>query len=284
MAIYWETKVDRTRQGGTHLALFLKFHCGQSRKTACWGRFPNPTECPIRGRLQRNNSKERQSCHMTGLSLFSCYAILSLLGGCKVPKDTFFNLPELKRKAIFNAAVREFAVSLFSEASINRIIKMAQIPRGSFYQYFDGKEDLFTYVIAKIFAEITEIMKSQRRNGQDVDALSLFMEKVYATAELNKEKPEYVQITLLQSRDKTYFVRQFFEMSDDQRRNAIQLFEFDKQRGIVREDIDSSLVIDMVYILSKEIFFDVGMDSEAYIEKMEAVIKIIREGIRRKSI
>lgn len=74
-----------------------------------------------------------------------------------------------------------------------------------------------------------------------------------------------MQITLLQSRDKTHFVRQFFEISDDQRRNALQLFERDKQRGIVREDVDSSLVIDMVYTLSKELFFDVGMDSEAYI-------------------
>ncbi|MBS3977103.1 MAG: TetR/AcrR family transcriptional regulator [Syntrophomonadaceae bacterium] len=201
-----------------------------------------------------------------------------------MPKDTFFNLPELKRKAVFDAAVREFSVYMFSEASINRIVKAAQIPRGSFYQYFDGKEDLFSYVITRIFTEIEEIMQTRRRDTMDVDALSLFMEKVYATAELNKEKPEYVQITLLQSRDKTHFVRQFFELSDAQRRNVLQLFEYDKHLGIVREDVDSSLVIDMVYTLSKELFFDVVMDSEAYLRKMEAVIRIIREGIRRNSI
>lgn len=201
-----------------------------------------------------------------------------------MPKDTFFNLPELKRKKVFDAAVREFSVYMFSEASINRIVKSAQIPRGSFYQYFDGKEDLFSYVITRIFTEIEEIMQTRQRGRRDVDALSLFMEKVYATADLNKEKPEYVQITLLQSRDKTHFVRQFFELSDDQRRNVLQLFEYDKQCGIVREDIDSSLVIDMVYTLSKELFFDVGMDSEDYLRKMEAVIRIIREGIRRNSI
>jgi AcrR family transcriptional regulator len=211
-----------------------------------------------------------------------CYTVL--VRRCEMPKDTFFNLPERKRKAVFDAAVREFSAYMFSEASINRIVKGAQIPRGSFYQYFDGKEDLFAYVIAEIFKETEEIMQTRRRDGQDADALSLFMEKVYATAELNKEKPEYVQITLLQSRDKEPFVRQFFEISGDQRRNVLQLFEHDKQRGIIRGDADSSLVIDMVYTLSKELFFDVGMDSEAYIKKMEAVIKIIREGIRRNSI
>jgi len=200
-----------------------------------------------------------------------------------MPKETFFNLPELKRKAVFDAAVGEFSVYMFSEASINRIVKAAQIARGSFYQYFDGKEDLFAYVIARIFTEIEEITHTWRRGGHDADALSLFMEKVYATAELNQEKPEYVRITFLQSRDKTPFVRRFFEVSDDQRWNVLQLFERDKQRGIIREDVDSSLVIDMVYTLSKELFFDVGMDGETYIKKIEAVIRIIREGIRRNS-
>ncbi len=201
-----------------------------------------------------------------------------------MPKDTYFNLSEPKRKAVFDAAVGEFSVHMFSEASINRIVKAAQIPRGSFYQYFDGKEDLFSHVIALIFNEIEEIMQARRRDRQDADALSLFMEKVYATAELNKKKPEYVQITLLQSRDKTHFVRQFFEISAAQRQSVLKLFECDKQRGIVREDADSSLVIDMIYTLSKELFFDVGMDSDAYIKKMEAVINIIRDGIRRNSI
>ncbi len=199
-----------------------------------------------------------------------------------MPKDTFFNLSEQKRKAVFDAAVEEFSAHMFSEASINRIVKAAQIPRGSFYQYFDGKEDLFSYVIVQIFTQIENIMQTRRKISQDADALTLFMEKVYATTELNKEKPEYVQITLLQSRDKTQFVRQFFELSEAQKKSVLQLFERDKQRGLIREDADSALVIDMVYTLSKELFFDVK-DSEAYIKKMEEAIRIIRDGIGRNS-
>jgi AcrR family transcriptional regulator len=201
-----------------------------------------------------------------------------------MPKDTFFNLPQQKQNNVFDAAVQEFSMWMFSEASINRIVKAAQIPRGSFYQYFDGKEDVFSYVITRIFGEIEAVMQTRRRDGQGTDALSLFMEKVYATAELNQKRPEYVRITLLQSRDKTHFVRQFFELSDAQRHNAVQLFVRDKQRGIVREDVDSSLVIDMVYALSKDLFYEAGMDSEVYIKKMETVIAIIRKGIWRNSI
>lgn len=201
-----------------------------------------------------------------------------------MPRDTFFNLPEPKSKAVFDAAAKEFSMYMFSEASINRIVKAAQIPRGSFYQYFDGKEDLFSYVIGQIFAEIEVGLQDRHKDSPDTDALSLFLEKMCATAELNREKPDYVQITLLQYRDKTPFVRQFFEISDAQRQIVLQLFERDKQRGIVREDADCSLVIDMVYTLSKELFLAVGVDSDAYIRKMETVVGIIREGIRRNSI
>ena len=62
-----------------------------------------------------------------------------------MPKETFFKLSEEKRRRILGAAGEEFTTVPYSEASINRIVKNAQIPRGSFYQYFEDKEDLFFY-------------------------------------------------------------------------------------------------------------------------------------------
>ena len=64
-----------------------------------------------------------------------------------MPKDTFFRLPDDKRNRILKGAKKEFYNCSFSEASINRIIKDAEIPRGSFYQYFEDKKDLYLYVI-----------------------------------------------------------------------------------------------------------------------------------------
>lgn len=64
-----------------------------------------------------------------------------------MPKETFFNLPLVKRDKLIEASVNEFARKSCAEASINRIIQMAVIPRGSFYQYFSGKTDLFQYVL-----------------------------------------------------------------------------------------------------------------------------------------
>ena len=47
-------------------------------------------------------------------------------------KETFLRLPEEKRSRIINAAWDEFTTVSFANASINRIIRGAGIPRGSF--------------------------------------------------------------------------------------------------------------------------------------------------------
>ena len=64
-----------------------------------------------------------------------------------MPSSTFFRLPQEKRERLLCAATEEFARTTFAEASINRIVQGARIPRGSFYQYFEGKEDLFFFLL-----------------------------------------------------------------------------------------------------------------------------------------
>lgn len=64
-----------------------------------------------------------------------------------MPTATFFNLPPPKREKLLHAAVAEFARKPCGEVSINRIIQAAEIPRGSFYQYFSDKTDLFRHVL-----------------------------------------------------------------------------------------------------------------------------------------
>ncbi len=58
-----------------------------------------------------------------------------------MPTDTFFNINEDKRERIIEAGIAEFSRNSFGDASISNIIEMAEIPRGSFYQYFDDLKD-----------------------------------------------------------------------------------------------------------------------------------------------
>lgn len=64
--------------------------------------------------------------------------------------ETFLRLPEEKRSRFLNAAWEEFTSTRFADVSINQIIRKAKIPRGSFYQYFLDKEDLFAYLLEEV--------------------------------------------------------------------------------------------------------------------------------------
>ena len=52
-----------------------------------------------------------------------------------MPTKTFLNLHKEKQDVLLKAAFEEFKLHPLSDASINKIIQEAHIPRGSFYQY-----------------------------------------------------------------------------------------------------------------------------------------------------
>ncbi len=64
-----------------------------------------------------------------------------------MPTATFFRLPEEKRHRLIEACWAEVSQVRFSDISINRIIAAAHIPRGSFYQYFEDKDELIRYLL-----------------------------------------------------------------------------------------------------------------------------------------
>lgn len=64
-----------------------------------------------------------------------------------MPKQTFLNLPEEKRKAFIEIALDEFANNDYNTASVSKIVEKAGIAKGSVYQYFADKQDLFMYLL-----------------------------------------------------------------------------------------------------------------------------------------
>lgn len=85
-----------------------------------------------------------------------------------MPKKTFHNLTSDKQDKILDAAKVEFSKHPYNEVSINIIIKNAGIPRGSFYQYFTDKDDLYTYLfdelITHTISSITTNLKAAEGN------------------------------------------------------------------------------------------------------------------------
>lgn len=70
-----------------------------------------------------------------------------------MPKPTFFNLPAAKRQRITELAVEEFATHPYRQASLSNIVARAGIAKGSIYQYFEDKQDLYRWLVLDVAYE-----------------------------------------------------------------------------------------------------------------------------------
>ena len=124
-----------------------------------------------------------------------------------MPKSTFYNLNEEKREKIKRALKNEFTKHTFEKASISHIIEEANIPRGSFYQYFEDKEDALKFIIEDFLNDEKEQIKELLiQNEGDIflttiDLYLYFVDKSYNETEvklfqniINKLRNENVNI------------------------------------------------------------------------------------------
>ncbi|HPR94614.1 MAG TPA: TetR/AcrR family transcriptional regulator [Syntrophomonadaceae bacterium] len=193
-----------------------------------------------------------------------------------MPKDTFNNLSQEKKKRIFDAAVQEFSVRRFSDASINHIVKNAGIPKGSFYQYFADKEDIYLYMLEGMSKDIHEIIGTQEVSNPKASFFETILQRAEGTIEIGKIRPEYSKIGALTVIDNSEFILQLLRASNQK---YIEMIDRDKQRGIIKPEIDSDVVVKMIYIFVFNEYLYSGFDATRYLKKVESAIQILKQGI-----
>jgi len=110
-----------------------------------------------------------------------------------MPKQTFLNLPEEKREMIMNAAIEEFAEYGLENASTNRIVKNSGIAKGSFYQYFEDKQDVFMYMLDMIEKQELEFFKNEHPPDQNMDVFQYYRWMVKKGMEFGLAHPRAIQ-------------------------------------------------------------------------------------------
>lgn len=193
-----------------------------------------------------------------------------------MPTNTFHNLCDEKKERIFDAALQEFSTRSFSQASLNQIIKNAGIPKGSFYQYFENKEDLYLYMREVVSKEMTELLSSINGINSDADVFEVIMQETREFLERGKVKPGYVEAAMLNKLDNSEFIKKIRKSSNDR---YVKMLERDKESGLIKPEVDSELVINMISTFSLNEYFRNRSDKESYLKNLGDAIKIIKEGI-----
>ena len=197
-----------------------------------------------------------------------------------MPTSTFYNLDESKRKQIFDACVDEFATHTFSEASINQIIKVAKISRGSFYQYFADKEDCYLYLLGEIAKEKMVLFKDivAKDDGDTVfDEYENMFDQAIVWIE---KKPQYYQIGIKMDMDNSEFIRKLLKGNQAGLDYFASLIKRDQQRGIIRKDVDADVLTEMLFSINRTTLmnFFYSRDFEGMKKQLHHILEIIRKG------
>lgn len=148
------------------------------------------------------------------------------LEGEIVPKPTFFNLSKEKRETLMKAAIKEFSRVPLNDALIANIVKFAGIPRGSFYQYFEDKEDLFFYLLDQYAEENKEsfILSLEKANGDLFDTFIVEFKRMIVNFRKKENRDFFknaflnmnhkVETAILKSSDEEKFYHHFIDIKN----------------------------------------------------------------------
>lgn len=203
-----------------------------------------------------------------------------------MPKDTFFNLPEEKRERIMEAAIDEFATHPFHQARVTAIVEEAGIAKGSFYQYFEDKKDLFKYLMEQIVEKKMSYINCNLVEGKGKYGFFQLLREVYLSGiRFAKDNPRLAPIGIMLLSDKELYREIFGEHTDKSVDFFRQLLEYGKEQGAVHPKIDSVLAAKMLagmsYALVDYIYADGRLDYDDMVI-IDQMLYIIENGIKQK--
>lgn len=209
-----------------------------------------------------------------------------------MPKETFKNLPQKKRQLIEGVAIREFGTFGYDKASINRIVDNCQIAKGSFYQYFDNKKDLFLYLIARVTEKKLESISPVFQNPKEYDFFTLIRELFISGLKFAADNPEITLMGNWLLKNKGHPI--YNEVMGIGLQNAQNVYtgllKLAISRNEIRDNIDLDFVshtISAMNVSVVEYYFqnmkgeepDIRKFDEGIIETVDLLLDFIKNGI-----
>ncbi|KKK38648.1 TetR family transcriptional regulator [Mesobacillus campisalis] len=204
-----------------------------------------------------------------------------------MPKQTFFNLSDKKRKTLIEAAEHEFSRVPLFEASVSNIIKSAGIPRGSFYQYFNDKEDLYFFLLDEKLQESKKrfIFLLNKHEGDLIEAMKELYHHFLIIIP-DEEERNFLRNAMLYTTNKVEksFADMFDAKQDRERFKEISEL-IDRKRLNVKSDQEIVHIFQIISAIAFHNFIEKTMkklsDEEA-MKEFTIMLEMIKQGIYKQ--
>lgn len=182
-------------------------------------------------------------------------------------------IPKEQRKTeILDAAVKVFANRGYRKASITEINEAAGIARGTFYLYFESKQDIFVQLVELYFTGYSAILEANQERLEKAlsnmmdpetdpemdwrDPLAVLWQNAVDIFEYHGRHPELTAIVYGQAvgRDDD-FTGRFQELSNLARRQLVESYDLMVERGMMRPcdtELVTSITIGSVITITTE--------------------------------
>ncbi len=172
-----------------------------------------------------------------------------------MPKPTFFNLPEDKRNLILELAIDEFAGQDYDKASISNIVARAGIAKGSFYQYFEDKRDLYLYLVDLAGAEKKRFLAQHPPPDPAMGLFDYLRWLVRVGTSFEFAQPKMAQVAY-----RAVFGDRPFgdEALDRLRRSALDYYRSLLEMGVAQGCVDPQIDMDTAVFIISTLFTEFG--------------------------
>lgn len=198
-------------------------------------------------------------------------------------KKTFYNLPYEKRKRITDAVIKEFMERPNEKVSINRIIKTAEISRGSFYQYFDDKVDLIEIITKTMFDESSNKAKEiLKLSCGDLFVMYIKMFDYFGDYSSQKQTMKIMRNIVDSFKANDDLVSEYLKNRFNIALSNNEIYLMVDRQNLKFQDSESvKCLIEILTQVLKNAIFDVfvaGSDREEVRERLIKKIDIIKQG------
>lgn len=158
-----------------------------------------------------------------------------------MPKETFFNLPEEKRNHITDIAIEEFANYDYADVSISRMVARAGIAKGSFYQYFEDKEDLYSYLLNLAMQKKWEVLALDHPDPEHIGVFRYLLWTSKASLQLQILYPDLVKIAYRALNRNAYPQEFWARAQQETHKFFLRLVAIGKEQGDIALEVDDDL-------------------------------------------
>lgn len=213
-------------------------------------------------------------------------------GGAILPLNTFFNVSESKRDLIISASIEEFSTNSYNSASINNICKKSNIAKGSFYQYFTDKLDLYVYIMRLAIEEKIKFFSSVLNEFDSLSLIEKFRLLFIKGAEFAQLNPQYAALGRQFSVENDKKVISAVNSEGEKQSESLFIYMIDnaKSKGEISENVDTiafnMLLLSLNHTINEYMLKKFGVISYEDFEEevnsfIDSLLYIISKGIEK---